>query len=146
MSRLDNALRNLGRAHLMEDATLRARAMHQLLSLAALGSDTAAKGTAGSGLFRPLPPSQRPPLSYGDHDDVHDVHRWGRSARGSINGEGAQLYYGKGYRTIVRELADKGRVSWRPAEGPGGRAALWLTDEEAAVVRAAHDARYQVTA
>ena len=144
MSKLDNALRNLGRAHLLQDDTLRSRAMSEILHLAGVGSDTLEKSPSASDPFRLMVPRALPPyLSWGEHPEVDQVRRWGPSTRGKIGNEGAQLYYGKGYRQIARELAKEERCTWRPAEGRGGRSGIWLTDAEAATVRTMHAARYK---
>ena len=142
MSRLDNALRNLGRATLLQDETLRLRAINELLHLAGVGSDVLNGSPPQSPLFRPLPKSKAPDVMWGKHSDVDGVGRIGKNLRGTINGRGAQLYYSNGYYSIARELHRAGRCDWRPSKGPGGRAAVWLTDDEAAVVRAEHASRY----
>ena len=139
MSRLDNALKSLGKAHLLGDDTLRIRAMNDLLHLAGIGSDVVSGRQITTQLFSRSAPS----VLWGQHPEVGNVGRTGRHTRGTINGQGAQLYLGNGYRSIVRALAKDGRCVWRPSKGPGGRIALWLTDDEAAIVRAEHATRYK---
>ena len=138
MSRLDNALRNLGRATLLDDSRLRARSMGEILHLAGVGSDVVDGGQRAVS-----PPALHSSTPWGEHPEVDDIRRLGRNTRGTIEGQPAQLYFGNGYRSIVRSLARDGRCHFRPAKGPGGREALWLTDSEVATVRAEHRSRYQ---
>jgi hypothetical protein len=136
MSRLDNALKALGKAHLLGDDTLRLKAMNDLLHMAGIGSDVLNGSTPKPSTTRKRPKAGAPAVVWYRHESVQHVGRVGRHMRGRINGEGAQLYISGNYITAARDLYVRDRCEYRPAKGPGGRSAVWLTDTEAATVRA----------
>ena len=142
MDNVRSALALWAEGRLTQDASKEAEAMRQIFAIARRAEEATQEPARLTCTPRPIPASTR----VGLHEDVQDVRRWGLHIRGTIDGRGAQLYSSQGYRTIIRELAQEGRCSLRPAKTIGGHPAYWLTDEEAAIVRDHYRARYEGTA